>query len=157
MTKTMLQSAVCALALAGAIGAANASDLIDATDPNAILNIAKGFGSATLEKDSGGDPKIAGRIEGVKYGIYFYGCEAGKSCTDIQFAAGWSDVKVSLEKINEWNRGKRFGKAYLDKVNDPMLELSVNINHGVSVKNLEDSFEWWKAIVNGFQQEVLTK
>jgi len=91
----------------------------------------------------------------VKYGIYFYGCEAGKRCTDIQFAAGWSDAKVSLEKINEWNRGKRYGKAYLDKVNDPMLELSVNTNHGVSLKNPEDSFEWWKAIVKGFQQEVL--
>ncbi len=156
MKNATLRAALCTLGLVCSIGCACAADIVDATDPSAILNVAKGFGSATLETDSAGDPKISGRIDGVKYGIYFYGCNAGKACTDIQLAAGWSDVKVTLDKINEWNRTKRYGKAYLDKENDPMLELSVNINHGVSVKNLEDTFEWWKAIVDGFQEEVLS-
>jgi hypothetical protein len=155
MKLSSLVGGICALALAFGMSGAFASDLIDGTDPNAILDVAKGFGSATLEKDDTGDPKISGRIEGVKYGIYFYGCEAGASCTEIQFAAGWSDTKVPMAEINEWNRTKRFGKAYLDKENDPILEAPVNLKNGVSVKNLESTFEWWGAIVKVFENEVI--
>jgi hypothetical protein len=31
----------------------------------------------------------------------------------------------------------------------------VNIDYGVSVKNLEDSFNWWMKAMEGFKEEVL--
>jgi len=83
-----------------------AAEIISAENPEAILNIAKGFGSAKLEKDPGGDPLITGRIEATKYLIAFYGCENGKKCDDIQFNTSWSGKKVSMNDINNWNRKK---------------------------------------------------
>ncbi|GEM_PF-6816669 len=39
-----------------------ATEMINAENPEAILDIAKGFGSARLKKDREGDPMISGRI-----------------------------------------------------------------------------------------------
>jgi hypothetical protein len=147
-------AAACALTVVGA-AEVHAKDIIDATDPEAILNLAKGYGSAKLGTDSSGDPKITGRIDGTKYGVYFYGCKDGKNCDDIQFAAAWSGVSVSLEEINEWNRNKRFGRAYLDSDGDPSLLMSVNIDYGVTEENLDDTFNWWKRVLEQYREEVL--
>jgi len=133
-----------------------AADIISAEDPDAILNIAKGFGSARLKKDSGGDPKISGRVNGTKYGIYFYGCDSnGKKCDDIKFGTAWATKGISLETINEWNRTKKLGVAYLDKDGDPNLDMYVNIDYGVTIENLEDSFNYWCLILRAFEKEVL--
>ena len=101
----------------------SAQELMDAKKPQAILEIAKGFGSAKLGTDAEGDPLITGRIKGTKYGIYFYGCNSkGEECDDIQFNAAWSGVKASLEDVNRWNAEKRYGKAYIDSEGDPVIQ-----------------------------------
>jgi len=154
MKKVAAQILAFSTLLLGCAGPSFAA-MIDATNPSRIYEIARGFGSAELDTDAQGDPRIVGRIDGTKYGIYFYGCRKGKDCDDIQFSAGWSGAKVSLEEINRWNLQKRYGKAYLDRDGDPRLEMVVNIDYGVSVKNLEDSFNWWSKAMKGFKEEVL--
>lgn len=146
---------VLACCLAVGSMAASAAQTVDAENPDAILNIARGYGAATLEKDNQGDPKITGRIDGSKYGIFFYGCSSGAKCDDIQFAAAWAGKKVSLEDINKWNRDKRFGRAYLDRDNDPVLEMDVNVDHGVTKANLDDTFDYWVKVMKAFKKEVL--
>ncbi|TYL49415.1 YbjN domain-containing protein [Marinomonas sp. IMCC 4694] len=133
----------------------HAETLVSAKDPDSILNIARGFGYAQLETDSQGDPKISGRIDGVRYGIYFYGCNGGANCNDVQFATGWSGENVSLDDINEWNRTQRYGKAYLDGDGDPRLELVVNTAYGVTAKNFGDTLDWWSKVMKKFNQSVL--
>ena len=130
-------------------------ELVDATNPERILEIAKGFGSASLQKDSQGDPQIIGRIEGNKYALFFYGCSAGKDCDDIQFSAGWTDVKPSLKKVNAWNAKHRFGRVYIDDVGDAMIDMSINIDYGVTVANLEDTFNWWSRVMEEFEEYVV--
>lgn len=153
----MLQKIVCMLMLAIA-PALYADKLVTAEDPAAILNIARGFGSAHLEEDSEGDPKIRGRIDGVMYGIYFYGCNStGSDCDDIKFTAAWSDGGVTLEEANEWNKTKRYGVAYIDDEGDPNLDMAVNIDYGVTTTNLEDTFEFWSRILEAFEDEVINK
>ncbi|MBE1237604.1 YbjN domain-containing protein [Phaeovibrio sulfidiphilus] len=137
------------------VSTALAADLIDATSPEAILDVAKGFGSAQLTTDSAGDPMISGRIDGTRYSIMFYGCKDGRNCTDVQFGTAWSKPGMSLEEINRWNRTARFSKAFLDDENDPVLEMAVNLNAGVTRKNLEDTIDWWATAVNAFRMEVL--
>lgn len=134
--------------------AASPPPLIEATNPQAILDVAKGYGSATLETRDG-DPRIAGRISGIKYFVLFYGCKSSGKCTDIQFSTGWTGYKVTLEQVNGWNRDKRFGKAYLDNENDPRLEMEVNLDHGVTRNNLDDSFDWWRIALEEFSKKVL--
>ncbi|MBU2977103.1 YbjN domain-containing protein [Alteromonas sp. C1M14] len=134
---------------------AHAADLITAEDPYEILNIAKGFGSANLKKDSSGDPMITGRIDGNKYGIFFYGCSDGRNCDEIQFVAAWSGVDASLSDVNEYNRLRKFGKAYLDSDGDPNLDMIINMDYGITVETLEDNFDWWTKIIKTFETEVL--
>lgn len=136
-------------------GAAQASTLIDASNPQQVLEIAKGFGSAELGTDDVGDPNIVGRIDGTKYGVYFYGCKNGRDCTALQFSAGWSGVATNLTEINAWNRDNRFAKAFLDNDGDPRLEMDINADHGITRDNLEDSFEWWQVCLQQFNAQVL--
>lgn len=132
-----------------------AQDIISASDPKAILDIAKGFGRASLEKDKDGDPKIVGRINGKLYQILFFGCTDNEDCDNIQFQAGWSNTKITLPQINRWNRGKRFGKAYLDADNDPVIEMDVNTDYGITRKNLEDTFDYWVKVLSSFKSDAL--
>ena len=133
----------------------NAADTVTGEKAEMIENLARGFGSATLERRSNGEPYIVGRIDGTKYGIYFYGCENGKACQSIQFSAGWSGTKMTLESVNRWNRDKRFGKAYLDKEGDPRLEMDVNLDYGVTKGNFEDTFDIWTRVLKSFKNDFL--
>ena len=132
-----------------------ADDMVDATDPDAVMNIARGFGSARLSEEGIGDPLISGRIEGEKYKVFFYMCEENQNCKDIQFWAGWTGTDVTIEDVNEWNAEKRFGKAFIDDEGDPILTYVVNLNGGVSYDNLEDSFDWWRTMLSSFVSDVL--
>lgn len=131
-----------------------AESLVDATDPEKLAQLVRGFGSATLEKDDYGDPLITGRINGSKYGIYFYGCDDNRDCKDVQFAAAWAGYDVSMAQINEWNRTKRYGKAYLDSDGDPNVELIVNLKYGVSRDNFDDTIDWWMLTMKEFEQFI---
>ncbi|MEL6291466.1 MAG: YbjN domain-containing protein, partial [Pseudomonadota bacterium] len=108
------------------------------------------YGSASLSKQKNGNPLINGRINGIKYGIYFYSCKEGANCTAMQFYAGWKvgdaaeDAKMT--KLNEWNRTKRWGRAYLDRVGDIAVEYDINLAFGVTRANLDDSFDYWRLI-----------
>lgn len=141
--------------LVGVVPFVQAQELITAGDAEAILDIAKGYGSAALETDSQNDPMIVGRINGTRYGVIFYGCNDGRDCKDIQFAAAWGGSKVSSDAINTWNRDTKFGKASLDKDGDPKLLMSVNLRYGVSRKNLDDTFDWWEKVLGKFEKEVI--
>lgn len=131
--------------------------LIDATTPEKVLEVAKGFGSAELGKDAEGDPSIFGRIDGKKYQISFFGCSGGANCHDIRFMTGWSETKVGMEQTNEWNRTKRVGTAFIDRDGDPLLTMTVNLKHGVSRGNLEENFVFWQVAVKQFEKEVASR
>ncbi len=137
-------------------GRRHQGELIDATQTRAILSVAKGYGSAKIGRTKKGKPKITGRIGGYKYGVYFYGCnKQNRGCKNIQFAAYFTGASgLSEEKINDWNRRYRFGKAYLDKDGDPFITLNVNLFGGVSTKNLEDTWDWWRTVVKQFAKFI---
>lgn len=143
-------------ALVGILSAdASAQTLLDAKDPEAIRNIASGYGSALLTTDSQGDPKISGRIDGVAYSIFFYGCEDGENCKSIQFKAGWSGVgNFTAKTASEWNLKKRFGAAYLDSDGDPGLQWDVNLFAGVTINNIDDTFDWWSIVLKEFDKHL---
>lgn len=150
-----MRTALPLLALLAVANTAAAAPLIDGTDPQKVLELAKGFGSAELETDAAGDPSITGRMEGIKYGIFFYGCTDGRNCSELQLSTGWTDAEIGLDRLNAWNRDHRYGKAYLDDENDPCLEMTVNLKHGVSRQNLEDTLDWWKVAMTTFKKDVV--
>jgi Putative bacterial sensory transduction regulator len=140
--------------LLGAGVSAQAQTLFDGNSIDDILNLARGYGSASLEEQNNGDPKITGKIEGVQYAVYFMNCTDNKECEDLNFYAGFLDNKPTLELINEWNRDKRFGKAYLDSDNDAVIEFDVNLEHGVSKDNLDAAFEIWSLVLGQYTDHI---
>lgn len=65
-----MKALMCGIAAAGLLlgvpspARAAEPDLIRASDVDEIVNVAKGFGSATRTTTKSGDPKIEGRLEG---------------------------------------------------------------------------------------------
>ena len=49
--------------------------------------------------------------------------------------------------MNAWNRDRRFGKAYIDADGDIAIEMDVNLWGGVTPKNLDDTFDWWRIVL----------
>jgi hypothetical protein len=136
--------------LLGTVVSAQAQAMIDGAQVDEILNIARGYGSASIESQSNGDPKISGKIEGVTYQVFFMNCTDNTNCEDLNFYAGFLDNKQTLEVINAWNRDKRFGKAYLDSDLDAVIEFDVNLEHGVSRDNLDAAFSLWSLILDQY-------
>lgn len=130
-------------------------DLVSAASPETVLQVAKRYGGKTLGKDRNGDPMISGTLNGIKYQILFVGCTDHSECESLQLVAGWSDVKAGMVKINHWNRGKRYGKAFLDDKNDPILVMDINLAFGVPRKNLDDTLDYWGMVMEAFNKEVI--
>jgi len=133
---------------------AAAEDLVDGKDPEVILNIASGYGSASLSKDDYGDPLIEGRINGLLYYVFFYDCKENKDCTSIQFSATFDNPEITVDGINRWNKEKRFSSAYLDPDGDAVLQYDLNLAFGVSRGNLDDTFDYWRTVLGEFHDHL---
>lgn len=130
---------------------------ITATDAHVVMKAMQDFGLvATMDKDAQGDPKISSRVSDTKYSVYFYGCEDNDNCSSILIKAGYDlNTGLSALKINEWNRKKRFAKAYIDDEGDPFLEMDINLDFdGVGNKNFEDTLDWWRLSVEDFEEFI---
>lgn len=85
-----------------------------------------------LTQDSAGDPLLNVKSDGLNYQVLFYGCENGR-CNSIQFRAWWKlDHKVDSAAIHKYEVERRYGRAYLDKDEDPTIEVNVWLKPGVT-------------------------
>jgi hypothetical protein len=93
---------------------------------------------------------------GVPVTIFFFNCAGGKTgCTTIQFYTGFSDVDTDLERINAWNSGQRWGRAYIDKDKDPVLEMDVDLDFGgISQDLFYDNLATFLALVPRFRDHL---
>lgn len=151
--RAALLAACVVIAGGGVASSASAASerLIKGGNPDEILTIMRGFGSADLDTDPSGDPLITGRMEGILYSVYFYGCRNGRDCDNIQFYASWQDIAdITLADINAWNTRRRFGRAYIEDGGDVTIEMDVNLDYGVTAGNLDDSADYWRVVVTEF-------
>ena len=153
MHRTALR-VIAALALATLPVAAPAQELVDGSNVETILEIAKAHGEATLESQSDGDPRISGRINGLGYQLFFMNCTGGKDCEDLNFYAGFAELKPTVDAINDWNRNKRFGNAYLDSDLDAVIEFDVNLEFGVTRDNLDAAFGLWELLLQQYAEHI---
>jgi hypothetical protein len=144
------------LMLAGVVSVASAeeAEIITAPDPAVIVEIAKGFGSAKIDKDDNGDPMVSGRIQGLKYSVWFYGCENHEKCTSIQFAAGYSD-DFTAEQANEWNKKYRWVKSFAGDGSN--FRMDVSFRGGITRANLEEQFSNWDSMTSDIKEFVNEK
>ena len=147
------------LAAAAALSAvpAGAAAMVRAQDPQSIVAAMQEAGyTAKLGVDKVGDPMITSGYSGTTFQVLFYNCTNHKDCATIQFHSGYDmKEKVSLEAVNEWNRTQRFGRAFLDKDNDPILEMDLDLDDGgVSPALFVDNLEFWTSVLPKFEQRI---
>ena len=137
-------------------GGAMAQDnpAISVADPKFVAEVARGYGSVVIEKDSDGDPLLKCRSEGIAYSIAFYNCKADQVCRSIQFRSGFTHKGVKLERINEWNQKKRYAKALLDKEGDPIIRMDFNVVGGISRANLDDVMDLWTRLLKEYVDHI---
>ena len=160
MLKMIRRSLLAVVALAALAGTAQAETTKDRVytrlTGEEMQEIMQGQGyRAQLDVDDVGDPLISSTASGYKFRVLFYDCDRGRGCGAVQFWAGFdTDEPGSIQRMNQWNADKRFGKAYIDDENDPIVEVHYNIEGGVTRANIEDMLEWWELVVAEFATYV---
>jgi len=134
-----------------------AAETINARDPEVIAELLRkeGYQAKVDPKKEGEDPVITSAASGSTFGVYFYNCEKGKNCQSVQFYAGFQKPKMDLKRVNDWNRDKRFGRAYIDKDGDAAIEMDVNIEPGGMPRELfADNLNIWSDLIGEFRTRV---
>lgn len=72
----------------------------------------------------------------------------------MQAYFGLSGTGATLTKVNEWNKSKRFGRAYIDAEGDPCVELDYDLEGGVSDDSIKVWFDTVTLIVRSFRAHV---
>lgn len=153
----LLVRSIALLALISAGSSAAAQQLVRAQDPQSLVRAMQANGyTAQLTTDATGDPMIRSAAGGTNFQVLFYNCTNHRECATIQFHVGY-DLKTapSFESINEWNRTQRFGSAHLDKENDPILEMDVDLDDGgLSPLLFIDNLEFWTSALGRFEKHI---
>jgi Putative bacterial sensory transduction regulator len=94
-----------------------------------------------------GMPALVFQASGYKMVVFTYEC-TDTACAAVQLYAGFTGKKApKLKVINAWNRDNRAGRAYIDDVEDPVLESDLSLVGGVT----RDTLVHW---VQDFQNAV---
>ena len=115
----------------------------------------KGY-NAEMTKDDQGAPEIKSSTDGSTFRVYFYGCSGPQPrCTAIQFSAAFDLTDgLPLAKINVWNRENRFGRGFLDKENDPFVEMDLDVERGYSTEAIANNLDTWTTVVPAFKKFI---
>jgi hypothetical protein len=114
-----------------------------------MMQIVRDMGfSPELKTDSGGDPMIVFRVEGMKCLVLFFLVTGGRA-RSLQFMGAFA-IKGTLEKVNEWNRRKRYGKAHLDNAGDWAIQMDVDLDGGARREYIEEALKTWRSIFSAF-------
>lgn len=137
------------------------AELVSPKNPAAIVSVVESQGlSAKLVTKSGENPYIESASNGIKFLILFLNCDDNKqNCTTLQYYMGYSDADAtSLERINEWNKTKRFARAYRDNDGDPVLEMDVDLDFdGLPRQNVGESLKTWVSLMNSYHGFLFDK
>ncbi|OWR00927.1 YbjN domain-containing protein [Sphingopyxis witflariensis] len=136
------------------------AELVNAKNPAAIKTIVESQGwPAKLITKAGEDPYIESNRNGLKFLVLFMNCEENKNCKTLQYYMGFSDAKeVTIERLNQWNKDKRFARAYRDDAGDPVLEMDVDLDFaGIPRENVGETFNTWASLMDSYREYVFEK
>lgn len=136
------------------------AELVSAKNPAAIKAIVESQGwPAKLISKADEDPYIESNRNGLKFLVLFMNCEDHKNCKTLQYYMGFNDAKdVSPDRLNEWNKEKRFARAYRDDEGDPVLEMDVDLDFaGLPRENIGETFNTWASLMDSYREFIYEK
>lgn len=143
--------------MAGAVVAMPSEAQITASNPASIAGALRAQGLSVVTKtDTDGDPVLESALgENQKFSVFFYNCTEHRNCQTMQFYAGFSESDADAARLNDWNRSKRFGRAYIDKAGDPAIEMDIDLfGAGMSRELFEDNFQFWRILMGEFSKFI---
>lgn len=145
-----------ALALSLAATPALAQELVTATDGQSLASIIQATGfQAQLERTEEGHPRIRSSSDGVNYTLYFLGCANNPACRAVQFQAGFRmNTPPTLDVINEWNRTRNIGHAYLGQDGQPRVAFFVPMEGGISRPAFDYAFRSWRTALSDYVRHI---
>jgi len=118
--------------------------------------ISKG-GTVDEVRREGGETWLTVRDGPLNWMVFFYSCEADV-CGDIQYMANFSNPTINPALINDWNRDRRFLKAYFTPGEAGGNQIAVVqydvLMHGGDVEQLTDHTALWLELVSEFGRTV---
>ncbi|MFC1512225.1 YbjN domain-containing protein [Candidatus Latescibacterota bacterium] len=95
-----------------------------------IMSIMQGEGYAVSYDER---EEILWKLEGNPTYIYFIDDDQS-----IMFWAGVESDNTTLRNVNDWNMNARYSRAYIDEEGDPILELDLDLEGGVTRDRIVD-------------------
>lgn len=100
---------------------------------------------ALVSVDDQGDPKVVSKVNGVDFDIICYpNAERREVCGSIQFSAAFDLAEgTTHDKVNVWNKSRRYGQAWLDEDMDPYIDMNVELERGASTELIDEYVSLW--------------
>jgi hypothetical protein len=132
------------------------AELITGSDIDSIIaSLSRNGFTVELSMDGDGDPMLESTDDDEPFTVNFYGCDNGDNCEYMQFVSGWDlEDGIDLESIEDWNKNRVWGRAFLDEDSDPWVDLAINLKGGVTVENLDDTVSWWWSVMRDFEDHI---
>ncbi|MDX5403519.1 MAG: YbjN domain-containing protein [Rhodobacterales bacterium] len=73
----------------------------------------------------------------------------------MQFTTYFAGVRPDAVAVSDWNDQNRFGTMYLDSDGDLAVDMDVNLFGGVTRRNLDDTFDWWRVVLDEVRVEMV--
>jgi hypothetical protein len=142
----LLFSFVSILLCAGATVAGEPIALQKARTDQELIDILNANGYSQVEVAE--DRVLMIKVAGLNYALYVYDDD------DLQLYFGLTGFDVSVDAINQWNQSRRLSRAYLDSVNDPVVESDLLANAGYSDEQFVEFVNVFDVIAREFRQFV---
>ena len=141
------------------LAAPAAAEMVTARDPAAIAALLKDKGYRAEIVEGADSTYVRTADSGVPVTIFFMSCEGRTNCSTIQFYTGFTDAKnVPLERINEWNKTRRFARAYIDNEGDPVIEMDVDMDfQGIARENFYGNLDIFLSSIPKFREHLAGK
>lgn len=138
------------------VAAPASAQMVSPRDPEQILSAAKeaGLEKGRLITSADENPYIEAYHNDLETLLLFMNCDdSRKNCKTMQYYLGFDDAEdVTSDKMNTWNRENRFGRAYIDDVGDPVLEMDVDMDFdGLPRVNVVETLNTWQALIDAYR------
>lgn len=129
---------------------------VTASDPASVAAGIQAYGhKARIETADDGSPMISARGGDINYVVYFYGCDAGANCLDLQFLAAFDVTEpLTADFVNGWNRDWVMGKAFVDETGDPTITFVVAGSPSMPGPYFQSVMEVWTTAVDSFLEDI---
>lgn len=131
-----------------AVRAADA-EIIQSLDAQRVVELLREAGFTETEVDSDGDVYVA--MQGYRP-IVLVGTYKGRS---LAFRFALAGTSANADTVNTFDLDTRYGRAYLDKDGDPVLESDLDLEGGVTPARVKDFFRTCNELMVRFLRAVL--